>query len=519
MLNLLTDSFVPVLSRDRVVNATLPGLLASLALDSIDGFPGLTAHQAQAWYQFLAQLGALAIRHGRDDTPPDDPAAWLNLLKGLAPDNSDTAWSLAVDDPARPAFLQPPTERIDTFKSAADTPDGLDVLVTAKNHDRKRAQARGGEPHLWLYALITLQTAQGFSGRGNPGIARMNGGFSSRVLVDRRPNGRWGPRFVRAVRMLIARRERILEIVGDDVYRAEGGLALTWLETWDEDTPLPMTELDPFFIEVCRRVRLTAAVDGQLSALTRPANKPRVAAQVLKGRLGDPWVPVNRGKAEASALTVSANGFDYRLAQRILFDRAAFAKTLSLIPLPGEESEDSEIQMSVLVRGQGKTEGLHERIIPLPRAILAHLSLESDDDDDHPSTLAELSYEMVKLAGEARKVLRQAVLVYLQGPEHPDFQKSDAAPIVTGYDRGIDARFFDALFTATEVGSERASLNWQRFLSDEAFRLARNVWSKMSPPSSRREKARAASEAVLRGGLRKRLPGAYPTPDPKELPA
>ena len=520
MLSLLTDQIIPVDTMDEQATVTLPDLFGMLCGDAIGGFPGLTAHQAQAWYQFLAQLGALAMFHGRLEAPPTKPDVWHRLLVDLAPDTTDTLWSLVVADSTRPAFLQPPTAMIDVFKSAAETPDALDILMTAKNHDRKRAQASGGEPHFWLYALVTLQTAQGYSGRGNPGIARMNGGHSSRVLVDRRPNRRWGPRFVRALRMLLATRERVLRDVGDDVYRSTGGLALTWLPTWDEDTPLSMTELDPFFIEVCRRVRLTTAADGRIAALTRPANKPRVGAQALKGRLGDPWVPINRGKADPCALTVSANGFDYRLAQRIMLDDRAFVRPLSLTWLPGEKAQDSEIHMSVLVRGQGKTEGLHERIIPLPRSIAAHLPFDADedeDDGDRKSTLAELSGEMVMLAGEARRVLRQAVLVYLQGPEHPDFQKSDATSIVAHYDRRIDEQFFVYLFATAEIGADQAHLNWQRFLADEAIRLARHVWRRAVPPSSRREKARAASEAVLYGGLRKRLPNAHHVGNSKEV--
>ena len=63
--------------------------------------------------------------------------------------------------------------------------------------------------------------------------------------------------------MLLVRRDEVLKRVGDDMYRAEGGLSLTWLRTWDTDAPLLMSELDPFFIEVCRRVRLTATAKGR----------------------------------------------------------------------------------------------------------------------------------------------------------------------------------------------------------------------------------------------------------------
>ena len=515
MFDLLMDRIVSASDGNRRV-LTLPELFSRLAGDSVDEFPGLAAHQGQAWYQFLAQLGAIALHRAGLDHLPEDPEQWQALLIALTPDRADTAWSLVVEDPASPALLQPPTEKIDAFALAAETPDALDVLVTAKNHDRKQAQAVAGAPHLWLYALVTLQTTQGYSGRGNPGIARMNGGLSSRVLVDRRPGARWGPRVGRAIRMLLTRRMDLQRRLSDDLYRFDGGLALTWLRPWDTDAPLQMAELDPYFIEICRRVRLTAPTKGQIAASTRPANSQRVDAQAWKGNLGDPWVPINLGKADQSALTVSGNGFDYRLAQRILFDSTSMKRPLALKPLRGEEQDDCEIHMTVLVRGQGKTEGLHERIIPLPRSV--RIPFEDDEDGvEQVPTLADLSERMVALAGETRRVLRQAVLVYLQGPEAPNFQKRDAATIVASYDRTIDAQFFRRLFAASEIGTEEVFKDWQRFLRDEAVRLAEKfVWDRMAPPSARREKARAASEAVLLGGLRKRLPDAFPDHDAKE---
>ena len=512
MFDLLIERIVPVETGGDGMMLTLPELFSQLGRDTIDGFPGLAAHQAQAWYQFLAQLGALALHRGHLREPPQDPDAWRRLLADLTPSSAATAWSLMVENPTRPAFLQPPTGMLHKFKPAGETPDALDVLVTAKNHDRKRAQAIHGEPHLWLYALITLQTTQGYSGRGNPGIARMNGGLSSRVLVDRRPGPRWGPRVARAMRMLLVRRSEILRLMTDDLYQSEGGLALTWLHGWDTDEPLRIQELDPFFIEICRRVRLTATGKGRLAALARPAKTPRVAAQALKGNLGDPWTPVNLSKSAPSSLTVGGNGFNYRLAQLILFERK-LKKPLSLKTLPGENRLDSEVHMGVLVRGQGKTEGLHERIIPLPESVAPYLQF---DEDEQGSPLAALSQDMVALAGEARKVLWQTVQIYLQGPEHPKFRKPDAAPTIASYDQKIDEEFFNCLFEAPKIGSDEVILRWQLLLRDEAFRLARDVWHKRTPPNIRREKARAASEAVLFAGLRKRLPEAFLVHDSKE---
>ena len=513
MLDLLTDPVIPIERVGSRMSVSLPQLFANLREDEVESFPGLAAHQAQAWYQFLAQLGALALRHGALDELPGDSRVWMDLLAGLTQGCADTAWRLVVDDPVRPAFLQPPTHMIAAFKRVAETPDALDILVTAKNHDRKQAQARGGEPHLWLYALVTLQTTQGFSGRGNHGIARMNGGFSSRVLVDRRPGPRWGARVVRAIRMLLARREDVLRHAPSH-FRAEGGLALTWLKRWDTNAQLQVRDLDPFFIEVCRRVRLGGDAETSVHAWARPTGKQRVNASHLKGNLGDPWVPIkSRG---AAALTVSGSGFDYKLAQRILFGNREFRRPLSIRALPGEKDRDSEFHMAVLVRGQGKTEGLHERVIPLPQSGAAEFDSVIEGDDEIPS-LAELSKQMVDLAAEVRKVLRRTVLVYLQGPENPDFRKPGAESVLGRFDREVDQRFFGHLFDSPRIGVDRADRDWQVRLQQLATRLARNeVWKRMTPPSSRREKARAASEAALFGGLRKRVPRAFERDESKE---
>lgn len=512
--DLLANAVVPVRRGAETVAHSLPGIYRLLGADAVDEFPGLAAHQAQAWYQFLVQAGAVAISRSEGDAALSDSVVrrrveglsesdWRALFEELTPDRASTAWSLVAEDPSAPAFLQPPTTRLEAYRPFAPTPDALDILVTAKNHDRKRARASRAGAHQWLYSLVTLQTTQGYSGRGQPGVARMNGGLSSRILVDRRPNHRWGPRVVRGIRMLLARRREVLEQMDEGVFRGRGGLALSWLRSWDSDDSLPVAELDPYFIEICRRIRLVAGPDGEIRALARPAMSPRVNAKSLKGRLGDPWIPIkSEGDGAGEARTVSAGGFDYRLAQRLLLRE----KPLALRPLEDEKGADSEIHLAVLVRGQGKTEGLHERLIPLPGTI----DLGGDLDDDEDTTLADLAQEMVEVAAAVRKVLRQAVIVYLQGPDKPDFRRKDAAPIVTAYDRRVDEKFFDHLFQSPNSGPEGARRGWQGFLRQAAEELMRRAWSRSSPPAARREKARASSSFALYKGLRRSLPEAFP---------
>ena len=65
-----------------------------------------------------------------------------------------------------------------------NTPDALDILPTAKNHDVKSSRVASPDFDEWIFALISLQTMAGFYGRGNYGIARMNSGHGSRPGQD-----------------------------------------------------------------------------------------------------------------------------------------------------------------------------------------------------------------------------------------------------------------------------------------------------------------------------------------------
>src|SRR5690606_28027650 len=126
--------------------------------------------------------------------------------------------------------------------------------ITAKNHDVKIDRIDRPTVEHWIFALITLQTMQGFLGAGNYGIARMNGGFSSRPCVTYASGLSEAERFRRDVRILLEQRDALIEDYG---FAQRGELGLIWCKPWDGTTSLAFDELDPFFIEICRRIRLT----------------------------------------------------------------------------------------------------------------------------------------------------------------------------------------------------------------------------------------------------------------------
>src|SRR4051812_49810128 len=102
--NLLDERLVRVVPTSGPPNAlTLPGTFAALMRDDVAAFLGLRPHQRHAWHAFLVQVGALALLAAERSGPPEDEAAWAELLRGLTPDHPDgSPWCL-VAPPDRPA--------------------------------------------------------------------------------------------------------------------------------------------------------------------------------------------------------------------------------------------------------------------------------------------------------------------------------------------------------------------------------------------------------------------------------
>ena len=222
-------------------------------------------------------------RRGCDDDPPENAADWAAALRRLTPDYPDDApWRLVVEEPGKPAFLQPPDPG-DLKWSTVATPDALDLLITSRNHDLKQAVAKRAAAEDWVFALVSLQTSEGYGGPKNFGIARMNGGSSSRPMLGLVPGragdisidpSAWWAGDVR--RLISARTADQHEGVG-----TVGGPALLWCLTWQEGRQLDLRELDPWFIEVCRRVRLTDT-GGALTAQRSTSKAARTDAKGIQ---------------------------------------------------------------------------------------------------------------------------------------------------------------------------------------------------------------------------------------------
>ncbi|MFI5394775.1 MAG: type I-E CRISPR-associated protein Cse1/CasA [Candidatus Binatia bacterium] len=484
--NLLTE---PVFSvqwpEGKEARITLPEVLAHLGNGAPIEFAALQAHQMHAWHAFLVQLAAIALHHAGEGTTTRNAESWRGLLRTLTEDR-DEPWCLVVDDLSQPAFMQPPVPEGSLAKwNAIACPDEMDLLVTAKNHDLKTQRIGSARPEHWAYALISLQTMEGFGGSKNYGIARMNGGYGNRPCIAVSSDARWATRFVRDVQLLLAERSAILSRYG---YQPIGGHALLWLVSWDGESSLHLTRCDPFFVEVCRRVRLVP--DGTaVVARTTGSAAQRLTAKDRKGDLGDLWTPIRRTDGAAFGY----KDVSYETMQEVLFGSDW---TPSPASQPQPEDGDAPLLIAqVLGRGQGRTEGLHERLIPVPPK--ARRLFGTPDGRER---LGKLSKQRVELVATVRaKVLFPALKQLTETP----------SPFTRALDEHVDTIFFERLFDDVDREPGEASRDFTRRVLHIAREILCEAIESVPLPAVRRYRAISAAEGIFEGTARKRFPDVH----------
>jgi CRISPR system Cascade subunit CasA len=504
--SLLDDPLFRVRLPDETVQGhSLPEILHRLTQDNILSFEALQPHQQQAWHSFLVQLAAMAVAREAGGTIPSDASGWRDALVGLA-DGEAAAWHLIVPDGSRPAFLQSPVPEgnLDDagYKADVPTPDQLDVLITSKSHDVKARRIRHPRPEHWIYALVTLQTMEGFLGRGNYGIVRMNGGFGNRPLVGLATDLSWGERFRRDVDVLRSEREALA-----DRYTLDGP-ALLWTEPWDgaKESAIPLDDCDPYFLEICRRIRFREE-NGDLVCWRANTKGQRVdAPDSLNGDTGDPWTPI--GKSGGKALTLPGEGFTYKRMQDIVLEG-------EYAPPPALKFQDSDeghmyVVARALVRGQGKTEGLHHRIIPVPPQ--ATLSLQRKSRREQ---LAQRARDRVEQVAEVRtSVLYPSIGTLLGGGDTGAIEFDDVGPWLDAFDRAVDARFFESLWASAGMSDTEALEQWQSLLWEEAQVQFEDAEDHAPASSTRYWRARSSARSIFHGAARNTLPYAFSEHDP-----
>lgn len=521
MHDLLHDPLIGVRTAEGERQVNLPELLADLCAGKIEGYTGLRAHQSDPWHVFLVQLAAsIQVRRQSESLPtdadeslPTDADYWREGLLDLA-DGKASAWHLLVEDVTQPAFLQHPwkswkEEAADygvktvhgqtVYDPKAKTPDELDVLVTSKNHDVKMARVGAEETEAWLYALVLLQTTSGYLGQGNHGSVRMNGGFASRPIVSWAVSLRPSTRFCHEVALLKSLRANIEHTYG---YKARG-VVLTWLHPWSRnDHQFQLKDLEPWFIEAARPIRLIRSPSGHLIALGATSKERQIGPKTLKnGDVGDPWIPIKVGdkKKGRSALTLSAEGFTPKLLTDLLF-----AQGFELTALQQPQSSDGSgwLVASCLVRGQGTTEGFHQAIVPVPpKACLALL------DKTRRETLGQLAQQMLQDAQEVQRALNTALTVLSEGgPDKADFKRVESwiKAVRLDFGRRWDALYFPALWRGADESHDTVRRDWQQRIVDEAQALLDEATQRLPLPANRTWRAITQAQRKFRGLLRER---------------
>ncbi len=500
MHSLLDDLLFRVrLPDDTVQGHALPQILHRLTQDDILSFEALQPHQQQPWHSFLVQLGAMAVARETGGTRPDTATGWCDALVGLA-DGDDAAWHLVVEDVARPAFLQSPVPEgsLDDagYKADVPTPDQLDVLITSKSHDVKARRIRHPEPEHWIYAIVTLQTMEGFLGRGNYGIVRMNGGFGNRPFLGFANDLSWGARFRRDLDVLLSEREALAERYTFD------GPALLWVSPWDgaKDSAIPLEDCDPYFLEICRRIRFQQEGDELICWRANTKGQRIDAPDSLNGDTGDPWTPIEKG---GKALTLSGEGFTYERLQDIVFE-GEYTRPPAL-QFRDTDDDNMYLVARALVRGQGKTEGLHHRIVPVPASASGWLREKSRRE-----RLAERARDRVERVDEVRRtVLYPAIGTLLGGGDTDAIDFDDVAPWLDAFDRTVDARFFDALWASVDMSDREAREHWETLLWKEAQTQFDDAEDHAPSSSTRYWRARSSARSIFHGAARDTLKYAF----------
>ena len=508
--NTLTEQLlrVEMIDGDRR-RLSLPEVYAALAADTVEAFPALRPHQAPAWVAFLTQIGAMGLDARDMDQPSgNEPAAWADTLRALTPGwPEDEPWALSTP-PDRPALLQSPVPNgsLAEFKILVETPDALDMLVTSKNHDLKANRMAAAEPDDWIFALVSLQTQEGFMGAGNYGIARMNSGDGSRPFLSvHADNARPGAVLMRNLRTLIAGNNELHDTWEAMGIGTEAATPLVWTESWDGAEQLRLAKLHPLFVEICRRVRIEHS-NGRIVARRASSKTTRIAAKDRKGVLADPWAPVELGD-EPKVLSISKDGFSYRRVCELLFGSKKRSYRLPLLATVRASDASGEVvlDMAALARGQGKTEGFHTRRLGMPARAASLLEVGA-------AGLAKRGEGRVRDAGEVlARCLRPALICLAQkGPADIDLKKpsNDARtiPWTNRFDNTIDRLFFPELWRALDWDDAKAEREWVRLLAQEAGRTL-DAAAEASPHNGeRRIIAIARARNLLEGSLRKNFP-------------
>ena len=487
MFNLLTNPLIKIQDANNVMHLrTLPGVYDALMSDQIISFPSLRPHQRHAWHSFLVQLGTMSIQENGGNDIPETAGEWRNILLNIT--GSYNPWEMVNGvDYSQPAFMQPPIiseERKGEYRRILRTPNELDILIASINHETKN-EALLSDPDDWIFALIALQTMQGFSGNGHYGISRMNAGFGNRPSFSLAPASITPGAHVR--RDIAA----LLEIVPP-----ADGEKLLWLLPWDgtKDELLSQNQMHPLFIEVCRPIRFYDA-NGQLQAKLA-TSKGRINTK--EGHPVDPWAPFNTEKN--TILTISG-AFTYKRVNEYLL-ASQWRHPLLLKPTSAERQADQPMRLlaRAMVRGQGKTNGYYERDIQIRPKLLNAIAAADMQEME--------SIVKVRMASisKVQRILSHAIQMFMASGEHEqiiDGYRAMGRPWLQRLDEHIDRSFFSNIQDELEANVDRQQSIHDQWLHHVIEKARASLHDAMNTlPATYRYKGIVQANYVFEGRMR-----------------
>ena len=494
--------------------ASLPEVIEALAARRVTCFPALRAHQQHSFHTFLVQMAAGVLhREKLEGRVPARSGEWAELLRALTPDHpGDEPWSMVVPDLEQPGFMQMPTgPEMIRPKMRYETPDEMDILVNSKNHEFKARTARNAQPDDWLFSLISLQTAAGNLGQGNYGISRMNMGTGNRSGFSLAPLARDpGSHFLRDVGALAERRAEIVET--HEEYAAEGGLIVLWTVPWDGEAgnALKQGDLDPMYIDLCRRIRL-AREEGKTCAYRASSRGTRIDTEERRGLTGDPWALVNLGQDSGEKVVTMPATIGFRYDRSLAYLTGEKWRRPILLS-PTREEMENPTQMRILgralVRGQGKTQGYYRTDEPAGTALQAALF-----DEDARQDLKKVSRERMDAVFNLSRGLGLAFMVYLGRGDARSIGKPEQALAASWRERlraVVDEDFLSDLQLELEAPPEERPAvrdSWledgRNGLIDRARRVLQEGLDSLTSSASRNHIARNGATGALEEAVRR----------------
>lgn len=152
--------------------------------------------------------------------------------------------------------------------------------------------------------------------------------------------------------------------------------------------------------------------NGVVAARVGNSKTARIAMAKDEGGItGDPWTPIVTDGKAARALSIEARGFNYRRLAAILFEDGLQSSPLQVFG-PTEDGDSWSLLCRAIARGQGKTEGYHERRVRIPPRVVRRLKA-----GERPE-LGAYCKERIEQAAAVRSALRFALMTLFQnGPD------------------------------------------------------------------------------------------------------